>query len=671
MKKFFTKMSLMMTFVLVVSAASAQKVVWPVATDSATIKASQFADTSLIYQATVAAPNAPAGFKGWTTTGTAVTSRFKWSRDGKLAENPSWAAGNVIISPTVANGCAALSGQFLSGGVAGAYVKADLISPTINAAGQKDLTVQFNQAFYLWNAGTFKTAITISWSEDDGLTWKTPIKIVPTLTPTVTLNGTAVQGLERQVDHVFESSWTDDISNVKLKGSVGTDKFKIRFSFNADGYWWMLDDIRLLAYDNDLQTNKNWFALATNLVTPKSQVEPLFFLTDVSNQGNVAQPNSKVNITLRQNVTNTQVYSADLALGTMKKDTTIENKLIPGSYTPPATAGIYTGRYRISSDSADQFRFNDSSRVVFAVSDSVFQKESGGVFSSRPGDGNWSGSTPHNWTVGNIFYVVRGKNYKATKITARIGNSNQLIGKTITAKLYSWKVPKVPIDSAIDVVLRADMKEVAGGEATYPAGTGTFGYIDVPLINLDPAVPGDIVKLKDTTTYLAVIEYLTNEASTATTGNMTMTFDTRYEYNAMMMATRFGGKPRFSSVLDIGTTGDLSIDPFGSDYVPVVRLTLGDLTTDTKENLASENKFSIYPNPASSGIVNLAIDLTKASDIKIRVTSVDGKVVSEQGFETVKNERVELNVRNMAAGVYFVQLQTELGSRTERLVITK
>ena len=70
-------------------------------------------------------------------------------------------------------------------------------------------------------------------------------------------------------------------------------------------------------------------------------------------------------------------------------------------------------------------------------------------------------------------------------------------------------------------------------------------------------------------------------------------------------------------------------------------------------------------------MVNLGIELTKASDITIRVTSIDGKLVSEQTFDAVKNERVELNVKGFAAGVYFVKLQTALGSRTERLVIAK
>jgi hypothetical protein len=674
MKKFFTKMSLMAAFVLGVTALNAQKVIWPVATDSATIKASQFADTTQIYQATAAAPTAPAGFKGWTTTGVAANARFRWSRDGKAAENSGWAGfmgAATFLSPTFANGSAVLSAQFLNGGVFRAFINSELISPTINAAGQKDLTVQFSQAFYLWNAETFKSAIKVTWSEDDGLTWKTPIRIVPTVNSTITLNGASTQGDCRQVDHTFESSYIDDITNIKLKGSVGTDKFKVKFIFGADGYWWMLDDVRVLSYDNDLRTNKDWFALPTNLVTPKSQVEPLFFLNDVSNQGTKAQPNSKVNITLRQAVTNTQVYSADLALGSMKPDTIIENKLITGSFTPPATVGVYTGRYRTSSDSTDQFSLNDSTRIVFAVSDSVFQKEAGGVFSTRPGDDNWAGTAPHSWSVGNHFYVVRGKNYKATKITARIGNSNNLIGKTMIAKLYSWKVPRVPIDSAIDVVKRADMKEVAGGEANIPTGSGTFAYLDIPLINLDPSVTGDIVKLKDTTHYLAVLEYLTSEASTTTTGNMTITFDTRFEYEAMQQATRYAGKSRFGSVLGIGTTGDLDIDPFGSDYVPVVRLTLGDLPNETKDILAADNKFSIYPNPASADIVSLNIDLTKASDVRIRVTSIDGKVVSEQGFEAIKNDRIDLSVKNLAAGIYFVQLQTELGSRTERLVIAK
>lgn len=671
MKKLCTHLFFLGTFILSAAALNAQTVIWPVATDSATIKASQFSDTTQIYVSTAAAPNAPAAFKGWTTKGSSARARWNWSRNGKATENPSWAVdfglNAAFVSPTVANGSAVFSSEYLdASGLSPADHMGELISPTINAAGQKDITVQFSQFYY-----NYYSQIAITWSEDGGATWKDTLAVTPINADNVALNGVSLLGNHYLVNNAFDNSALNDVSTVKLVGSVGTDKFKVKFIFDGDSYWWFLDDIRLLIYDNELQTNRDWFAIPTNIITPKSQVEPNFYLTDVSNQGNKAQTNVKVNMTIRQNVTNTPVYSADYSYGKINPDVLVGNKLIAGSYTPPASTGVYYGRYRISSDSIDQFKLNDSTRFAFAVSDSLFQKDGGGTSSTRPGDGSWSGTTPHSWSVGNCFYVVKGKSIKATKITSLIGNTSQLRGKTIIAKLYSWKVPIVPVDSTLGIVKRSDLLEIGGGEAVVPSTAVNFTSLDFQLINLDPTVTGDIVKLKDSTYYLAVIEYLTSEPSTTTTGNMLMTFDTRYDYGAMKMATRFAGKPRFASVLGIGAGGNLFLDAFGTNYTPVVRLTIGNLATDTKENLAAENKFSIFPNPATADVVNLAIDLTKASDVKIRVTSVDGKLISEQNFDAVKNERVELSVKGFATGVYFVQLQTELGSRTERLVITK
>jgi hypothetical protein len=667
MKKFFAKMLLLGAFVLVSTAMNAQKVVWPIATDSATIKASQFSDTTQIYVSTTAAPNPPAGFKGWTTTGT-PRARWRWTRNGKAAENPSWLdvmQTAAFISPTVTNGSAVFSSEYLdASGIAPVDHIGELTSPTINATGQKDMTVQISQFYY-----NYYSQIGIAWSEDNGVTWKDTLAINPTVADDVVLNGATLRGNHYVVDDAFEGSFINDVTNIKLTGSVGTDKFKIKFIFEGDSYWWFLDDIRLLVYDNDLQTNRNWFAISPNVLTPKSQVEPNFFLTDISNQGTKAQTNVKTNITIRQNATNTQVYSADYSYGRVNADVSVEDKLIVGSYTPPASVGVYYGRYRMSSDSVDQFRDNDSTRFAFAVSDSVFQKEGGGTSSTRPGDGAWTGNT-HSWSVGNHFYVVSGKNFKATKITSMIGNASDLRGKTMIAKLYSWKVPIVPVDSILETVSRANLTEIGAGEVTIASNAADFSFVNIPLINLDPTVTGDIVKLKDTTHYLAMIEFITSDPSSSPAGDMLMTFDTRYDYGAMKMATRFAGKPRFASALGIGVGGTLFLDPFGTEYTPVVRLTIGSLTTDTKESLAAENKFSVYPNPASD-MVNLGIDLTKASDITIRVTSVSGKLISEQTFDAVKNERVELNVKGFAAGVYFVQLQTALGSRTERLVIAK
>ena len=669
MRKIFTHFFAMMMLLLSVNTLSAQTIVWPTA-DSSTILASQFADSSQIFWSKTANP--PANFKGWVTKGITSGDPAKkdsaiwvWTPDGRGASGSLWGTRLGIASLSAANGAAIFNSDFLSSsGRAPEAHSGDLISPTINATGYKNLTLRFTQYYR-----SFVDDVLVSWSEDGGVTWKDTVSVQAEtfFSPTVTLLGQGLTGNPSGVTTFGETSRADVIQ-VRLPGSVGTANFKVKFTFQGDGYFWIIDDVQLRSYQNNLQTNENFFAIPANLVTPKGQTEPIRFLTDVSNQGDKTQTNVKLNVTVRNNKDLSLLHTGDFSYGSLKSDTIAENQLMPNSYTPVDT-GVYVGRYKLSSDSTDQYTPNDSTRFVFAVSDSVFQKESGGVLSTRPADGLWGTGAAHNWKIGNYFYVVKGKNMKATKITGRIGNGAALVGKKLNAYLYRWK--QTVKRSTRDTIKAAELFPVGFGEITLPTGFANFGVIDIPISNVEDGVAGEIIKLKDTTAYIAMIDFTTTSASTAADGNMTMTFDTRYDYGAMKLATKAAGKSRHAAIFGIGSSEDLYTDLFGSNYIPVVRLTLGQIPTATKDVLAGENKFKIYPNPSSASIVNLDIDLVKAAAVTIRVSAIDGKIINEQTFDNIQKDQVELNVNNFINGTYFVQLISELGTRTEKLIINK
>ncbi|WP_179333670.1 T9SS type A sorting domain-containing protein [Winogradskyella costae] len=76
----------------------------------------------------------------------------------------------------------------------------------------------------------------------------------------------------------------------------------------------------------------------------------------------------------------------------------------------------------------------------------------------------------------------------------------------------------------------------------------------------------------------------------------------------------------------------------------------------------NRNAFSIYPNPATSGIVN--ISSTNSEAISVQVFDILGKQVKNQ---TLTNNT--LNVANLKSGIYIVKITQNNTSTTKKLVI--
>lgn len=86
-----------------------------------------------------------------------------------------------------------------------------------------------------------------------------------------------------------------------------------------------------------------------------------------------------------------------------------------------------------------------------------------------------------------------------------------------------------------------------------------------------------------------------------------------------------------------------------------------------KENTLSEMK--IYPNPASDQ-VTLNVISKETTHANLSVTNLMGQVVYTQNvsLETGSNQ-YELNVTNFAAGFYLVNVRTNAGSTTQKLIV--
>jgi hypothetical protein len=78
----------------------------------------------------------------------------------------------------------------------------------------------------------------------------------------------------------------------------------------------------------------------------------------------------------------------------------------------------------------------------------------------------------------------------------------------------------------------------------------------------------------------------------------------------------------------------------------------------------------VYPNPAND-MINVNYHLPAQSQLLLNVYSMDGQLVRSEDKGTAQqgNGSLQMNVSDLAAGIYFVQLQTEHGSTTKRIVV--
>ncbi|MBL7815480.1 MAG: T9SS type A sorting domain-containing protein [Saprospiraceae bacterium] len=688
MKKIFTKV--LMAVVLVTSFATlsnAQRQIWPVTTDTNSVKAGQFADSSTIYWSRTGALTPPAGHKGWVTKGIASddpakkdSARWVWKRNS-VPTGAYYTSTRPIGSPSYANGCALFNSDLLdTKGIAGNFGagespsphKGELISPVMDATGATDIVVQFHQYYRQFQSATY-----IQYSVDSGATWSSNF----TLNSTIAVNSSTL-------NPVVPTNTDSTLMRVTLFGSTGTNKFMIKFVFDGDFYFWCVDDVKVLdwkLYDMQMST---FYALPPNLYVPKEQLEPMRFLADVTNKGNKAMNNVKLIVKVWNNTTKELIYADSTSQypTSFKADTTYENRLLPKSFNTVGLApGTYVGSYRIKGDSSalDINPANDTVRFAFVVTDMTvptsglavtgvgnfnYTKENATSFSmTRNADSYWTATEPKSWRVGNYYRIVTGKTTQISTMAAVL-NANAAAGRTLTATVYEWK------DANNDGAVQATERTlVAYADTLVPATQSTSAAWF--FFRMKDLTTNLAFRTKDTTHYLAMIEF---DAPTpaATPLYLTAGFSRgAYDYQGMRYVTDSVGAARYTIILGKTTDSDWSTAGYGGSdggtITPAVRLNILPFRVNTNDLLSEDNKMDVFPNPVGADFVNIQVDLAKQSDAAIRVMSVEGRFMAEQVIDALDNQVIRLDIKDYPAGTYIAQILTADGIMSRRFVVTK
>jgi hypothetical protein len=79
---------------------------------------------------------------------------------------------------------------------------------------------------------------------------------------------------------------------------------------------------------------------------------------------------------------------------------------------------------------------------------------------------------------------------------------------------------------------------------------------------------------------------------------------------------------------------------------------------------------NVYPNP-SNGKFEVAVTLDEKSDVIIKITDVLGKVINSVNVNQVTEANVPVDLSQVSAGVYFVQVINGNSITTKKISINK
>ena len=657
-------MSLTLACLLNLGNINAQTIIWPNATDSLSVRASQFADASTIrfVRKDTVLNSSLAKFKNWITIGLASenfaksdSAVFFWTSTGAPSASAyiNTAADTRIIgtNETRGLGAAIFASEYLdsrgvlitqampASGQAPSPHAGELWSPIFDATGFNDLSLIFQQTNRHYQSSSTNPCFqstAVSWSEDGGVTWK------------------PLQCLEENEGYGFlERLPRNTPTVVKLKGSKGTSKFRVKFHFNGDYYYWLIDDVKVGVLKNNVTLSKSWVAIPPANVQ-RNNIDSTRFMVDVVNNGTVSAKNVKLTVDVLNAATLAKVFTTTRNYGTLAPDSTAKNELLPQSFLASNAVADYDIRYKITYDSTDMFQTDDSiyfSKALSIKDSLLFNPQAGSYIVGYNG---YNGTSAINaWKLGQYYYFPNGTTSTATRISSYVETGSSVTAaRTYAASLYEWTDL-----NQNGLVENNERIRIAGGEATIPRANSTE-QLNIRLENLAASGP---IYLKNNQAYLAMFEIKPTTANAVWAGYLDDRG--RYGYGPMKFATKKAGKPRYSGIIDANGNDANSVwetSVLGSDnFAPLVSLYAWPIRIDTKDDLDASYKINIYPNPIAGSNLSVNLDFPKAEAVVLlRVFDLKGQLIQEREYMNVQKETVNMDINKLANGSYLLQMQT-------------
>ena len=589
------------------------------------------------------------GLNDWVDSSNDPEGPWTWQADAAATGGAYYGTLGPIDSPSAANGAAVFNSDLYdNAGIPGNFCGASgtpvlscapqvgvLTSPNIDLSGVADdqlLALTFNQYYR-----NFQSSTQITYSNDGGATW----------IDTITINE------EIAVNARTEAN---DVQLVNLPGAGGTDQFQVRFIFNANYYYWILDDVQIVeAPARDLEI-VDFFYPASYAVTPESQIaiDTFGFRATIANNGTEDATDVMVTVEVRNIDTDpaTVIETQTVDLGTLESDSTVVADFdLFNNFVPDLVEGTYDVQYSVTSSNGDeQLPLDNVDGNTFAVSVNRYAMSfSGASTFTRPG-------TTQNYFAANFYrtgpfddnpagYIATDVLFEATVRTSEIADiPDTELPVYLFKVLDGWNVndDTDPLDpSAPDPNL--ELLSIV----TVPFNAAMADTATVFTVALEDLDENQGVLLEPNSTYMVGVQYYG-------TDNLI--------FQGFNRAREFAGLP---SLLWFDADGQWG--RFGADYGITVELFI-DAVTNT-QNLLPESAFEVAPNPAADVVV-ATVSLENASRATVRVFDVMGRVIETRNFANLTSEQIQFDVSQFANGTYTLHLTTKEGISTQKFVVS-
>lgn len=602
------------------------------------------------------------GLNGWTsvvdplsaTPIMGATADWVWEAD---ATSNGAFGNNTIVSPTSFNGAALFDGDFMStaGDQANApgqpypvYV-ADLLSPIIDCSNMPPLSVKFYQQYRALNGDCF-----FSYSTDGGNTFSTPINV----------NG----------DIAGNASTPDpSIKRYFMPGASGSSQVQLKFTGNIDFYAWLIDDVQLVEKEgNNLSLANDFIAIAPTYSMPKSSVDTIRFLSDVTNNGANDATNVVLSVDVTRDSDGASVFTASTSYGNMLAGDTVENQVFNAVFVPDTIVETYTATYTLTSDSIDALPADNTFSFQFEVTADYFDKVPTFTRNITP-------SADNNWTYGTTYYVYNGTEiggnnnldtlYRTVSaVSFGVANPDELAGESVTIfieKPLSGNTFTInPTDGTIG---QSDRSIVGFGTYTFTGNEPASGIIAVPIEDFNT---GEALHLESEMNYIVVANFVPSNANTDFF--MLAAQGADINYGAADFAAAQNGVQRFSEILDVGNSGNYGTAGFVGNPVPLVRLNFFErFATSTKTPALADDALTVFPNPADE-FITATLELEEmAADVRLTIYNVTGQIMETRNLGNVTNEQVLFDLADYTSGTYYMSIETGTGHSIKRFVVAK
>ena len=493
-------------------------------------------------------------------------------------------------------------------GVSGSATEAHLVSPVIDlSSAPVDLKLEFEQYFQEFQLEHCYVGI----STDGGMSWNE-----------VEIN----EGVGR------DGRPNAELVDINISAWVAMDPSNVQIRFKYESTWdygWQVDNVTIKDLpDNDmaiLQSHYNNFDFdATGLanieysIYPSSQVPNLSMFSNVKNKGAFAQTNVEVQIDVTE-PNNTFGYT------TPAQDVNPGDTISPmiTAYTPSGDLGLYVIDYEVTQDSIDGVPDDNTDSDEFWVQDDIFAQDRGTCIAPYSQGLNNIGD---QYELGNYFEIVNDGDMLYSILVAVSDSS--VVGTLVYGQIYD--INDDPIETADDLEIQAsDLNQI-----------GDSLFVCIPLSSPLELFAGEV--------YLVMAGH--------------------YGGADDVWFCTAGTSPAQVSLIKYPNSNET----FFVTRTPMVRMGLSACVVGIDEQaIAGIEIQEPRPNPFSNSTI-LEFELIKSSNISYRLTDISGKMVRyedmgrfPQGISTLQVDR-----QNVEAGIYTLDVITETGSISKKLVIT-